>query len=61
MKELMGGLWIAGLGAGALGMIWGGIALGLLGTLIGAASWYRELEDSKRAASWRQTYPSYKY
>ena len=61
MKELMGGCWLAGLLAGAMGLYWGAIALGIIGALAGAASWYDELLKEKQAASWRRSYPSYKY
>lgn len=61
MKELMGGLWLGALAAGALGLIWGAIVLGVLGTLAGAAGWYDEQLKAERAESWRKNYPSYKY
>jgi len=61
MKELAGGCWFAGLLVGAMGLYWCAIALGLIGALAGAASWYDEQLQEKQAASWRKNYPSYKY
>jgi len=61
MKELMGGAWIAALVAGALGLWWGALGLGILGAVAGAASWYDEQLKERQAASWRKSYPSYKY
>lgn len=61
MKELMGGLVLAGLLAGALGFYLYACILSGAGLLAGAASWYDELLEEKQAASWRRNYPSYKY
>lgn len=61
MKELMGGCWVAGLIACALGLYFYAIILGILGLLAGAASWYDELLQEKQAASWRRNYPRYRY
>ena len=61
MKELMGGLWLGALVAGAMGFGLGAAILGVLGALAGLASWYGELLEEKQAASWRKNYPSYKY
>lgn len=61
MKELMGGLWLGALIAGAWGLWAGAIVLGALGALAGAGSWYGELLKERQAESWRKNYPSYKY
>lgn len=61
MKELMGGCWLAGLFAGAMGLYIGAAILGLIGLLAGAASWYDELLHEQQTESWRKNYPSYKY
>lgn len=61
MKELMGGLWFAGLCVWALlGLVPGLILIGL-GALAAAGSWYKEQLEAERAESWRRNYPSYKY
>lgn len=61
MKELAGGLVLAGLLAGALGFYVYACILGGAGLLAGAAGWYDELLKEKQAESWRANYPSYKY
>lgn len=61
MKELLGGAWLGALVAGAIGLYWGALALGILGVAAGAAGLYRERLEEQRAASWRKNYPSYKY
>ncbi len=61
MKELMGGLWFTGLIAWALLGLLPGIVCIALGTLAGSWELHRELVDRRSAASWRKTYPSYKY
>lgn len=61
MKELMGGLWFAGLVAWALlGLVPGLI---LIGIGIAAASWelVHELQAIKADKSWRKQYPPYGY
>lgn len=61
MKELAGGLWLAGLIAWALFGLIPGIILICIGWIAGAGSWIYTLEKEKQAASWRSQYPSYKY
>lgn len=61
MKELMGGLWIGALVTGALGLWTGALALGLLGAIAGLGSWLDQTKKEKQAASWRKSYPSYRY
>lgn len=61
MKELTGGLWFAGLIAGALLGIVPALIFGALGALAGAAGCYQEWLDKQAANSWRAEYPSYKY
>lgn len=61
MKELMGGCWLAGLLAAAMGLYVGCAVLGIIGALAGAASWYEEQLHERQATSWRKKYPSYKY
>lgn len=61
MKELMGGLWFAGLVTWALiGLIPGLILIGL-GILVGAGELAKQLQAERQAASWRRTYPPYGY
>lgn len=61
MKELMGGLWIGALVAGALGLWIGTLILGLLGIAAGLGCWIDQIQEEEQAASWRRDYPSYKY
>lgn len=61
MKELIGGLWFAGLVAWALLGLLPGLICIALGVLAGAGSWYGELLKARQAESWRKNYPSYKY
>ena len=61
MKELMGGLWFAGLLAWALMGLMPGLVLLGLGVIAGAGELVRERQTVKRAASWRRTYPPYGY
>ena len=61
MKELMGGLWFAGLAAGALLGIVPVLILGALGTLTGAAAIWQEKLNERAANSWRAEYPKYRY
>lgn len=61
MKELMGGMWFAGLLAAGVGLYGAAVVLGIIGTLAGAASCYDELLKERRAASWRAQYPQYRY
>ena len=61
MKELMGGLWLAGLLIWAsLGLLPGLILLGL-GAAAGVAVLYKEYKEEAAAQNWRRNYPSYKY
>ena len=61
MKEIMGGLWCAGLVCCAvLGVVPGLILLGL-GAIAGSCIIIRELEQKQQAESWRKNYPTYKY
>lgn len=59
MKEIMGGLWLAGLVAGALLGILPAAIFFILGAGAGAAAYHKE----KKAASCKlqDTYPTYKY
>jgi hypothetical protein len=61
MKELAGGMLLAGLFAAALGLYLCAGVLGIAGVLAGAASCYDEILKEKQAESWRAEYPSYKY
>jgi hypothetical protein len=61
MKELMGGLWFAGLLAWALMGLMPGLVLLVLGAMTGAGELVRERQAEKQAASWRRTYPPYGY
>ena len=61
MKELMGGLLLAGLlGWSLLGFIPGLILIGL-GLLAGSWELVRELQAEKAEQLWRKRYPPYNY
>lgn len=61
MKELMGGLWLAGLLAGALWSISAMIVFFLLGTIAGLIELSKQARNERKENSWRAEYPSYKY
>lgn len=61
MKEIMGGLWFAGLVAGALLGILPAIILLILGAGAGAAELVKEHRAEQLAQSWRKAYPPYRY
>ena len=61
MKIMMGALWLAALGAQAVGQLGIAILLGILGGLAAAAAAYDEVLEERKAASWRAEYPTYKY
>lgn len=61
MKEIAGGFWAAGMLGWALFGFIPGIILISIGCIAGSCELHRELVDRKSAASWRKTYPSYKY
>lgn len=61
MKEIMGGLWFAGLLAWALIGLMPGLVLFGLGAVAGAGELVKERQAAKQAASWRRTYPPYRY
>lgn len=61
MRELAGGSWLAALLAAAMGLYVGAGVLFLVGAAAGAASWYDEQLEERRAASWRKQYPPYGY
>lgn len=61
MKEVAGGLWLAGLVVWALiGLVPGLILIGI-GILAGAGELVKEKQAEAEKASWRKNYPSYKY
>ena len=61
MKEIMGGLWFAGLLAWALlGLIPGLILFGI-GAAVGAGEAIKEHQAEQQAEAWRKSYPTYKY
>lgn len=61
MKELMGGLWFAGLLAWAvLGVVPGLVLIGL-GAAAAAGELAKERRAEQQAASWRKNYPPYRY
>lgn len=61
MKELMGGLWFAGLLAWAiLGFLPGLVLIGL-GAAVAAGVLAKERQAQQQAASWRKNYPPYRY
>jgi len=61
MKELMGGLWFAGLVIWALLGFGPGLILLALGALAGAGELAREQRAERQAESWRRKYPPYGY
>lgn len=61
MKEIMGGLWVAGLVAGALLGIMPAIVFGILGAAAGAAELVKEHRAEQLTQSWRKAYPPYRY
>jgi len=65
MKEVGGGLWLGGLGAGALFGLVPAVVLFLLGTIIFLCELGKERQAARQAEeqaeSWRKNYPSYKY
>ena len=61
MKEIMGGLWLGALVAGALGLWVGAGILGGLGAIAGLATLYDSYIKETQAESWRRNYPTYKY
>lgn len=61
MKELMGGLWFAGLLAGALLGLVPALCLFLLGACAGAGELLKTRKAEQQAASWRKDYPPYGY
>ena len=61
MKEIMGGLWLGVLVAGALGLWVGAGVLGGLGAVAGLATLYDSYIKEAQAESWRRNYPTYKY
>lgn len=61
MKELMGGCWLAGLLAAAMGFYVGAAILGAIGALAAGASWQAERIAEQKAESWRKNYPTYGY
>ena len=61
MKELTGGLWLAGLLAWAILGLVPGIILLLLGIAAGSCELVRQAAAARAAASWRKDYPPYGY
>lgn len=61
MKEVMGGLWFAGLVAGALLGMLPAIILFILGAGAGAAELVKDHQAEQLRQSWRKTYPPYRY
>lgn len=61
MKEICGGLWLAGLGAWALLGLIPGLILISIGAAAGAGALAQERRAERAAQSWRENYPSYKY
>lgn len=61
MKEIMGGLWIAGLVALAVLGVVPGIVLILLGAGAGAGELAKEHKAAQQAKAWRKLYPPYGY
>lgn len=61
MKELMGGLSLAGLIAWSILGFIPGILLLLAGAGAGVAGLIKESYNNKQAESWRAAYPTYKY
>ena len=61
MKELMGGLWFAGLIAWALLGLLPGLICIALGALAGSWELVRELQAAKAEENWRKQYPPYGY
>ena len=58
---IIGGLLFGGLVAGALLGIWAGAILLGLGAVASCIAAAQEHLEEKQAASWRRSYPSYKY
>jgi hypothetical protein len=61
MKELAGGLWCAGLLAGALFGLGAGVIFFILGAICGACELVKLKQAEKAEQNWRAEYPSYKY
>ena len=61
MKEIMGGLWVAGLVAGALLGIVPAAILFILGAGAGAAELVKKHRAEQLTQSWRKAYPPYRY
>lgn len=55
---MVGGCWIGGLLVAASGLVWTGIALGLVGAAIALIGLQLEEEEE---TSWRKEYPHYRY
>lgn len=60
MKEVSGGLWLAGLLALMFSTI-GGILLIGAGTLVVVLKLINDNQKQAQVESWRKNYPSYKY
>ena len=61
MKEITGGLWFAGLSAGALLGLTPALICIALGAAAGIYTYVHELRREKRETNWRKTYPPYGY
>lgn len=61
MKEIMGGLWFAGLVAWALFGLVPGIILIVLGAAAGAGELVKEQKAEATKQAWRKYYPPYRY
>lgn len=61
MKEIMGGLWFAGLLVWALLGLEPGLVLFALGAAIGAGELVKERKAEEAAQAWRKNYPPYGY
>ena len=61
MKEIMGGCWFAGLIVWALLGFVPGLILLVIGAIAGIGELHREWQLERAEASWRKTYPPYRY
>lgn len=61
MKELVGGLWFAGLVAWAVLGLVPGLVLMVLGGIAASCELLKEKQAAEAAANWRDNYPKYNY